>query len=876
MIQSISRATRPVRPCVFACLVIWGAAKVAFAAPHFPGDRPIDVEHIRLDVYVELDKEFVRAGASIVGTARRELTSVKLDAVDFQEVSVEVRYADAATERPKFEIDDETLTIPFGRTLAPGDPVEIVVAYTLNKPKDGLNFFGPSDEEPDAPYVMWSQGQSTSNRYWIPCFDHPNEMQTTEISCTVARPNIAVSNGKLLKVVDNADDTRTFHWKMSKPHVAYLVALVVGDFAHKTDMWRGKPVTYYVRKKFEPWIDNSFANTPRMLEFFSEKIGVPFAWEKYDQICCYNFGGGMENTTCTILGEDTLHDDRAHVDTSSDGLVAHELGHQWFGDLLTCNEWGHLWLNEGFASYCEALWDEESLGADEFALNMKEKADRAREGGARKPVVYPDYKSTGEQFDARAYSKGAWILHMIRRRLGDEMFWKVINAYVTRYEHKTVETLDFQRVVEDVSGESFGRFFYDWTLRPGNPVVAVEYEWLPDDAMARVIVRQKQSSEAFEFPLKLEFRLDTGETRSITRQVTDKRTTVFVPLPSRPVAFRVDPEQAVLMELTEEKPLYLWNAQLTDANAALRIAAVKHLAEEGSDASIGRLASRLSDEPFWGVQAEIAERLGANGSEQAQHALLNGLAIKNPQALAAVVKALGEFDEAPDVLSALAELIRKGSESYRVEAAAIRAYSSACKKHDADAIELFRLCLSRESHREMIREAAFDALARHGDVGVIDELLAWTSAEKSTEVRAAAIRAVGELVNESNVSEEPGVRAMAVLREMLGQKNRRLLRAAIDAADHMRDAAKPLVDDIRRIAESSNRRLARSAKRVLDDIDPPSDESGEVEKLRDELKAAEEANTALRETLEKLEAEKNRGAAISGTSASSPVGASTE
>lgn len=850
------------RVCLPLCFFTLIAARLAVAAPHFPGDRPLDIEHIRLDVYVELENEFVRASASIAGTARRDLTSVELNAVGFQDIGVEVRYGDLEAEKPRFAYDDKILNVPFNHELKRGDRVEIVVNYTLNEPKDGLHFFAPSEDEPDAPHEMWSQGQAISNRYWVPCLDHPNEMQTTEVSCTVERPYIAISNGKLIRVTENEDDTRTYHWKMSQPHVSYLIALAVGDYAPKTETWRGIPVSYYVRKKFEPWIDNSFGNTTRMLDFFSDRIGVKYAWEKYAQICCYNFGGGMENTTCTFLGEGTLHDDRANLDMSSDGLVSHELGHQWFGDLLTCKEWSHLWLNEGFASYCEALWDEESNGEDAFALNMMDKSDNARRGGADKPVVYPDYKNPGEQFDSRAYSKGAWVLHMIRRRLGDELFWKAIHEYVTRFRHKTVETDDLQHVIEEVSGESFGRFFYDWTRRPGNPVVFVSYEWQPDDMLAKVVIKQTQDSDAFYFPLKLEFRFADGNSRVITQHVTEKKETIYVPLRARPVAFRVDPDQAVLMELTEEKPLELWIAQLTDANAALRVAAVRHVAKEGSGTSIDHLATRLLDEPFWGVQEEIAKSLGEDQSEVAQHALLNGLTIKSARALAAVVEALGEYDDEDEVTAALATLVKKGNESYAVEAAAIKSYSAVCRQNDPEAVELFRFCLSRDSHREQVREAAFEALARHGGESEIATILEWSDVGRPIEVRSAAIRALGEIANDDDVASASVEQVLGVLRNVLSGPDQRLARAAISAAEDLGEKARSLKEEIQVLADKEHSRVRWAAKRALEKIDPRDDKSKTLDELKDRVKELEQENEGLRDELKQTNAAKKREVAV--------------
>ncbi len=179
------------------------------------------------------------------------------------------------------------------------------------------------------------------------------------------------SNGHLVSKKENrADDTVTFHWLQDKPHVAYLVSLIVGDIEIVTDTWRDKPVEYWVHPRYEERVERTFKNTKRMLDFFSDKIGVEYPWDRYAQLCCYAYGGGMENTAATTLGDNSLHDERSILDSNTDGLIAHELAHQWWGDLLTCRDWAHLWLNEGFASYFQALWKEHDLGADEFAYDM--------------------------------------------------------------------------------------------------------------------------------------------------------------------------------------------------------------------------------------------------------------------------------------------------------------------------------------------------------------------------------------------------------------------------------------------------------------------------------------------------------------------------
>ena len=464
---------------------------------HFPAERPLDITHIKLDMRVDLGSKTVTSRAKVDGVALRRLGTIRLDAVDFEISKVSVQVGDTSPAKCAYENDGRHLSIDLPRPLQVGEHVGVTVEYQLRDPANGLHFFGPSEEEPDAPLLVWSQGQSITNRYWVPCYDHPNENQTTEIVCTVDKPNIAISNGKLLNVKDNGDGTQTFHWRQDQPHVSYLMTIVVGEFASKTETWRGKPITYYVRKKFADWMDNSFSNTRAMLDFFSDKIGVDYPWDKYAQVCCYSFGGGMENTSSTTLGERTLHDDKAHLDTSSDGLVAHELAHQWWGDLLTCKDWSHLWLNEGFASYFQALWTEEDLGADEFAYDMLQKSRRAIKGGKKKPIVYRNYDRPGEQFDSRAYPKGAWVLHMVRRRLGDALFWKAIGAYCNQHKFSTVETVNLRKAIEQVSGYSFERFFYDWTERAGHPEVELKYEYLSDEKLGKVGIKQTQKSAAF-------------------------------------------------------------------------------------------------------------------------------------------------------------------------------------------------------------------------------------------------------------------------------------------------------------------------------------------------------------------------------------------
>ena len=397
------------------------------APVRFAADRPLDILHIKLNLNVNLDDKHVDGTARIDMVALRGCSTITFDAVDFETAGVTLSRNDGPFAPARHSNDGKQIEILLEKPLVAGEGASVEIHYAVDNPTSGLSFFGPSENEPDVPRVVWSQGESTTNSYWFPCFDHPNERQTTELIVTTQRGLKVSSNGKLVSTTEDANkNTVTYHWLQDQPHVAYLVSMIVGEFHIERETWRGKSVEYWSHPKYSERISRSFRNTTRMLNFFSDAIGVEYPWHRYAQICCEGFGGGMENTSATTLGNRALHDERSSLDSSSDGLIAHELAHQWWGDLITCRDWAHIWLNEGFATYFEALWDEHDLGDEEFAYNMYRKANRARRGGQKRPIVDRAYERPGAMFDSRAYPKGAWVLHMVRRRLGDDLFWKTL------------------------------------------------------------------------------------------------------------------------------------------------------------------------------------------------------------------------------------------------------------------------------------------------------------------------------------------------------------------------------------------------------------------------------------------------------------------
>jgi aminopeptidase N len=616
------------------------------------GDRSVAIDDIRLNLRIDLAKKTVEGKATISFRCVRPTQTVSLDAVDFEVKHVAAKVGEKSIDPARFTSDGKKLVVDLGARLRADEAGTLEVTYRIQDPKDGLHFFGPSKSDPEAPLLVWSQGETTTNRYWFPCIDEPDQRQTTEVIVTVPEGFEAVSNGKLVQRRDNAEDkTTTFDWRQEIPHPSYLVTLVVGQFDVVRHEWEGIPVLYYVPKGHKDEAEPTYGRTPEMLAYFSERFGVRYPWAKYAQVTCFQFGGGMENTSATTMGERIVLDERSLLDRTSESIVSHELAHQWFGDMLTCRDWSHTWLNEGFASYAEALWDEHARGRDDYAYNMDRKAVRAIRGGKERAVMDRRYPNPQSMFDDRSYPKGAWIVHMLRNRLGDEAFWKGIRLYATENKFHSVETFDLRRSLERATGRNLERFFYDWVERPGNPDLEVATEYAPESKQARLTIKQTQAGEPFEFPLKLVLTCaGAKEPIVLDELMTEKELHVRLPLPGPLERIDVDPDQAILAEIKETKAQALWRAQLLDSpSVPLRLRAVQHFAQSKAAEDHELLARALDQERFWGVKLELTAALGNAKGTVSKQALLKGLKATDARVRRACVDGLGKLGSDAEV-----------------------------------------------------------------------------------------------------------------------------------------------------------------------------------------------------------------------------------
>lgn len=394
------------------------------AKPHYSPDKPGQVEHIFLDLALDIPHQSYQGTCKIrLNPVRDDVTHLMLDAVNLQIDSVTID----GTQQP-FDYDGEQLRILLREIPTPGKALTLAIAYRCEKPQRGLYFIGPTDDYPDKPVQVWTQGEDEDSRFWFPCFDYPGQLSTSEIRVRVPQPYIAVSNGELVDTQEDGD-SKIYHWMQKQVHPTYLMTLAVGDFEVIQDHWRDIPVTYYVEKGRQEDGQRTMGKTPQMIEFFSQVFGYDYAYPKYAQVCVADFiFGGMENTSTTLLTDRCLLDERAALDNrNAESLVAHELAHQWFGDLLVINHWSHAWVKEGMATYSEVLWTEREYGADEAAyyrlgeMRSYLSEDKTR---YRRPMVTHIYREAIELYDRHIYEKGACVYHMLRTALGMSRFKK--------------------------------------------------------------------------------------------------------------------------------------------------------------------------------------------------------------------------------------------------------------------------------------------------------------------------------------------------------------------------------------------------------------------------------------------------------------------
>lgn len=680
-----------------------------------------DLIHTRLEVDFIWEKSQMNGLATITASPHfYPSDSLILDAKGMEIYSVKMNGQDL-----EYRYENDFLNINLGKTFTRDQEYTVVIDY-LAKPDEykakgsaaitdakGLYFINPSGENPNKMTHLWTQGETEASSVWFPTIDSPNAKTTQEIFMTVDEGYTTLSNGKLISSKKVTRGKRTDHWKQDLPHSPYLFMMAVGDFAVVKDSYTNKEgkkieVNYFVEKEWEDDAQGIFGETPEMIGYFSELLGVEYPWDKYSQIVVRDYvSGAMENTGAVIFGDYVYRNERELLDGNDQSTIAHELFHHWFGDLVTCESWSNLPLNESFANYSQYLWDEHRYGIDEADYNAELEASYYYQGAAMQGyhnLIWFDYKDKEDMFDLHSYNKGGRILHMLRNYLGDDAFFAGINLYLTTNKFKAAEFHQLRLAFEEVSGEDLNWFFNQWFLGSGHPNLEFSQERDTVNHVLKVTVKQKQdftNTPLYKLPFDIAIYDDNGET--IHAVVLDEVEETFsIPFSGQLKGFVYDHEQMLLGQKEESKTDKEYVYQYYNGKRfAARRDAIKEAAGSTCEGGSQLLLDGLKD-PFWKIRELALGKISRLNDTDLQKAvaIATEIAKNDPRSSVRVVAMNALKKELMDEeLIALYTNRIENDKSYNVISNALR---NLAEIDDAKALALAKTLENEESSKMIV------------------------------------------------------------------------------------------------------------------------------------------------------------------------------
>jgi len=739
-------ALRRWRTALSAVLMALVLVAPAIADEPYARSRDYDLQHSKIAL------KFDTGQKKVIGDVTHSVSILKDDTkkLVFDSVGLTIQSVTLNKTAVKFETTDVKLIVPLGTSAKKGDKLDVEIKYE-GKTTKGVYFILPDKDYPHRPQQIWTQGESEDTRYYLPIYDYPNDRLTTETILTVPANWTTIANGKLVSVKDAGNGMKVWDWQETLPSSTYLITVVAGEFDEVKDIWRGKPVTYYAPKGRGDRLKINYGRTPQMLELFTKKLGVDYPWEKYAQAMVDDFvAGGMENSSATTNTSSSLiHPTLApEYATGQDPLISHELGHQWFGDLVTCKDWGNIWLNEGFATFMETLWAESYF--------PKDQAEYDRWSGIRewfeqanlwtKPLVRHDFDDSSE-FDGNAYGKGGLVLYMLRHQIGEEAFYRGLKHYLEVNRGKNVVTADLVKAIEEETHTNVDQFFTQWAYGAGAPKFDLGYKY--DDAKRQVILKVKQTQKVegrvgiFRIPTDVEITTAAGA-RVYPITISKTEEVLALPADSTPTMVLFDKGGHILKSAEFHKEKKEWLYQLKNATEfADRADAIGALSKLKDDADVdASLGETVRNDKAWGVRATSADALGERKTPAAAKQLLESLnGATEPWVRNRIAAALGNFKDNAEVSAKLDELAAS-DKSYRTRAAALQALG---KVKAPNALATLNAAVAGESPDNFVRNAALRAMGALGDDKAVPTLEQWVAVGKPIDTRQAAISSLARL-----------------------------------------------------------------------------------------------------------------------------------
>ena len=719
---------------------------------HYARDREVAVSHLILDITPDFKQRTISGSSTMTfRPIARALDELKLDAVDLNVDAVE---STAAIEA--YQVTDEEIIVTFKQPIPADQETRVTVHYHA-QPQKGVYFRTPEMGYKAGDEHLFTQGEAIESRNWFPSYDYPNQKFTTEITCRVPEGMTVLSNGRLVSQDKDANGLTAFHWSQDKPQANYLVSLIAGYFKSVDDKYHDIPIAFYTPPSKIAEAPYSFTNTTDMLAFYEKETGVPYPWVKYDQVIVDDFvAGGMENTSIATLTDRTLHrpQETENIRTS-EGLTGHELAHQWFGDLVTCKDWTHIWLNEGFATFYEMLYAEHAHGHDDFVYGLFNTSRAIFEvTNDTTPIVMRKFDNPDDLFNYLPYEKGSFVLNMLRADLGPELYRKCIKTYLERHQFQNVVTDDLSKVIEELSGRSYDKFFDQWVYHAHYPELNVEYSWDEKSKLARISVKQNQKTNEdvllFDISLPIVFKGPFGKIEKPAGMSKVEEDFYFA-LPQAPKEVLIDPEFTQLAKINfENQPSAMLHAQLADADyVGARLTAIEKAKDKKDHETVALLKKAVNNDPFYGARIQAAKALQSIHLDESLDALIASTNQNDARVRRAVVTAIAGFfnDKAYDAQRSILTS-EKNPEIIAADAQGIGLF------HKPEIHKTLLQLLNRNSFRGVMADAAIKAMRVQDDpsyVTPIGDHVMQHLPDLETRNFAAALEVVGYLGrNETN------------------------------------------------------------------------------------------------------------------------------
>ena len=779
-------------------------------AYHEPRDRDVDVEHLDLKVEVDLRRGRVQGTATVRGTLSPGATEVILHGVDL--TIDKAHWVDGSKpEKASWRGDGQRLR--FARDATSKRSFALRMTYRAT-PRKGLYFVLPTSDTAKRPVHVFSQGETEEARHWIPCPDDPDERMTWNIEVTVARDLVVLSNGRKTRSVVKGP-LRTTGYRVDQPYPIYLLNLAIGPYVEVVHRKGKVRLSSWCFQNDRQQVASISERLPDMLDFFNKALGVEYPFSSYSHVYVHDFGwGGMENITLTTLTHRAIGDRRTVLDRTIDGLLAHEIAHQWFGDLVTCRTWAEIWLNEGFATYFEKLWAEHAFGTERFAEKMAGARRGALEQDGRylRAIVQDRYTDAGELFDGHSYSKGAWMLHMLRHRLGRKAFLGGISSYLRQHRLGSVETVDLRQALERSSKRSLRGFFERWIHQPGHPELYVNIQYLATDKRLRIRFEQRQRVSAqmplFELPIEVAIRSTRTAKPSLHRYLLKARNgELSLPMKQRPDLVEIDPNMGLFAKWRIKAGVdMLANMARDGRHPDVRLRAVRSLKYElRSSRAVLALLGVLRSDKARHVRAAAAKTLEQAPRKAARAGLLRALA-KDPEAMVrrAAARTLGTLHDEQSWKPL--ERSARGDRSYATVRASLKALATIDRQR---ARPILVKATGWSSYRHGVAIEALSLLGRIADGRDLKRIWTATGRASPQALRRGAVAALAAF----GVRREASREAIREHLEGLLHDNSMRTRRSVANALHALDDPASRSALLGAAGRESNGRLAQNMKR---------------------------------------------------------------